>query len=83
MQLKIKEELKNYKAGDIVWVPKVAIALWSSPGTKYTEDLWNIGIIIDVDFDGNTRVYVDGEYEYTHANFIRPMGGSLRLHKKR
>ena len=64
----------EFKYGEIVWVP---------PGTKHTEDLWDVGIIMDMDNDGNARVYVDGKYELTHSNFIRPMGKCLRLHNGR
>ncbi len=77
-----KEGKLNFIHGEVVWVPKVAIALWSTPGTKFTDDLWNVGIIIDMDDVGNTKVYVDGEYEYTHVNFIRSMGKRLREHKE-
>ena len=79
MELNIKTLPNKYSCGDIVWVPKVAVALWSKPGQKLTEDLWNIGIIMDVDKDGNTKIYVDGEYEYLHTNFIRPMDRELLL----
>ncbi len=76
-------DLHEFKYGEIVWVPKVALSLYSTPGTKYTEDLWDIGIIMEVDIDGNARVYVNGKYELTHSNFIRPMGKFLRLRNKR
>ncbi len=76
-------DLHEFKYGEIVWVPKVALSLYSTPGTKHTEDLWDVGIIMDMDNDGNARVYVDGKYELTHSNFIRPMGKCLRLHHER
>jgi len=82
MEFNIETIASEYSPGDIVWVPKVAIAIWSRPGSKLTEGLWNIGIIMDMDKDGNTKIYVDGEYEYLHTNFIRPMDRHLLLHPK-
>ena len=76
----IIKSVNTFKHGDIVWVPRVSLALWSRPGSKFTEDLWNVGIIIDIDTDGNTKLYVNGEYEYLHTNFIRPMDRCVRLH---
>ena len=43
-----------------MWVPKRPIALWSTPGTKFTEGLWDIGIIIEKEKDGNIKVLVNG-----------------------
>ena len=83
MSIKVIESINDYSCGDIVWVPKVALALWSTPGKKFTDDLWSIGIIMDVDNEGNTKIYVNGDYEYLHTNFIRPMDRSVRLHKQR
>lgn len=67
----------------LVWVPKKAIALWSRPGTKFTEDLWDIGIIIEKDDDGNAKVLVNGRLEYMHTNHIRPVVRELLDHKDR
>ena len=83
MEFDIETIPSQFAPGDIVWVPKIAVALWSRPGSDLTEGLWNIGIIMDMDNDGNARVYVDGKYELTHSNFIRPMGKCLRLHHER
>ena len=83
MKLNTKTLPNKYSCGDIVWVPKVAIAIWSRPGSKLTEGLWNIGIIMDIDKEGNTKIYVDGEYEYLHTNFIRPMDRELLLRQGR
>lgn len=67
------EAICEFKKDQLVWVPKKAIALWSRPGTKLTHGLWNIGIIIDADINGNAKVLVDGKVEYLHINFIRSM----------
>ena len=65
-----------FKKDQLVWVPKVALALWAKPNinSKDSNSLWGIGIIIDNDDDGNLKVLVNGKLEYTHANFVRPMG---------
>lgn len=64
---------KQFEKQQLVWVPKIALALWSKPGTKFTENLWSTGIIIDIDNDGNVKVLVDGKLEISHTNFIRAM----------
>jgi hypothetical protein len=62
-----------FKKDQLVWVPKVAMALWSDPNANIeeTRDLWNIGIIIDRDHEGNIKVLVNGKMEYTHENFVK------------
>tara|TARA_X000000950_G_C13691818_1_gene568404 strand:+ start:330 stop:611 length:282 start_codon:yes stop_codon:yes gene_type:complete len=82
MEFDIETLPSQFAPGDIVWVPKIAVALWSRPGSDLTEGLWNIGIIMDMDNEGNTKIYVDGEYEYLHTNFIRPMDKHLLVHPK-
>jgi len=64
-----------FKKDQLVWVPKVALALWSKPdnNSKDLNSLWNVGIIIDKDNEGNIKVLVNGQLEYTHTNFIKPM----------
>ena len=62
-----------YMPGSLVWVPKIALALYSSPGRSDTNELWGVGLITSIDKDGNIEVYVDGEREKSHTNFIRPM----------
>ena len=49
------------KKQKLVWVPKRPIALWSTPGTKFTEGLWDIGIIIEKEKDANIKVLVNGK----------------------
>ena len=68
------------KCKELVWVPKRPIALWSTPGTKLTEGLWEIGIIIEREIDGNVRVLVNGKLEEWHINHVRPMDRSLFDH---
>ena len=65
------------KYKELVWVPKKPIALWSTPGTKLTEGLWEIGIIIEKEVDGILRVLVNGKLEKWHINHVRPMGRSV------
>ena len=61
----------KYMPGKLVWVPREALALYSKPGRKDTQKLWNVGIIIYKDKDGNTEVYVNGQFESTHTNFLK------------
>ena len=68
------------KKQKLVWVPKRPIALWSTPGTKFTEGLWDIGIIIEKEKDGNIKVLVNGKLEAWHINHVRPMDRSLFDH---
>ena len=64
-----------FQKDDLVWVPKVALALWSNPESIYmnSRPLWDIGIIIDKDDSGNLKVLVNGKMEYTHKNFVKKM----------
>lgn len=66
-------EKNIYMPGSLVWVPKIALALYSSPGRADTSDLWGVGLITSIDENGNIEVYVDGEREESHTNFVRPM----------
>lgn len=65
------QKIIKFKKDDLVWVPRIAIALWSRPGTEFTEGLWNTGIIVEAYEDGNIKVLVDGKLELSHKNFIR------------
>tara|TARA_R110001592_G_scaffold57545_1_gene174857 strand:- start:14656 stop:14868 length:213 start_codon:yes stop_codon:yes gene_type:complete len=62
-----------FEKDQLVWVPKVAIALYSNPNNniKETRELWDLGIIIDRDDQGNIKVLVNGKMEYTHRNFVK------------
>ena len=73
----ICKNISSDQKQELVWVPKKAIALWSRPGSKYTEGLWDIGIIIDKDADGNAKVLVNGKLEYIHVNHVRPVVGNI------
>jgi len=77
----ICKNISKDKKQELVWVPRKAIALWSRPGSKFTEDLWDIGIIIEQDIDGNAKVLVNGKLEYMHVNHIRPVVGNIFDHK--
>ena len=58
-----------FMPGTLVWVPKIALALYSRPGRKDTKELWDIGIIMSIDNDGNIEVLVDGNREQSHTNW--------------
>ena len=60
-----------FKTRELVWVPRQAIAIFSRPGQKLTRDLWDVGLLIDADRNGNAKVLVDGRIEYIHVNFIK------------
>ena len=64
----------QFAKADLVWVPKTALSLYSTPGREDTKKMWNVGIIIKSDKDGNVEVYVNGELEASHHNFLKPMG---------
>ena len=58
----------NWKIGDLIWVPRPPLGLYSKVGNT---DFWKMGIITSVDSHDCVWFYYNNHFEKIHVNHIR------------
>ena len=58
----------TWKIGDLVWVPKHPLSLYSTVGNT---DFWKLGIITSIDSSQFVSFFYNDHFEQVHVNHIR------------
>jgi len=58
----------QWKIGDLIWVPRQALGVFSKVGDT---DFWKLGIITSIDLHDCVWFYYNNHFEKIHVNHIR------------